>query len=110
MYCIGPLHIGASKQKTFFKNSMMSSALFFFFQAEDGIRDLTVTGVQTCALPICRNGARDFRRRPQQVVDEGIHRSFHRAPGTGAPLARHAVTGLAVLADDLPGADRKSVV
>src|SRR3989475_10902748 len=28
-------------------------AVFFFFQAEDGIRDLTVTGVQTCALPIC---------------------------------------------------------
>src|SRR2546430_17718107 len=28
---------------------------FFFFQAEDGIRDLTVTGVQTCALPICLN-------------------------------------------------------
>src|SRR5216683_6638067 len=26
---------------------------FFFFQAEDGIRDLIVTGVQTCALPIC---------------------------------------------------------
>src|SRR5688572_31881921 len=28
---------------------------FFFFQAEDGIRDLTVTGVQTCALPILRD-------------------------------------------------------
>src|SRR5688572_31766505 len=28
---------------------------FFFFQAEDGIRDLTVTGVQTCALPISRS-------------------------------------------------------
>src|SRR5690606_41010099 len=27
--------------------------LFFFFQAEDGIRDFHVTGVQTCALPIC---------------------------------------------------------
>src|SRR3989440_8517287 len=26
--------------------------VFFFFQAEDGIRDLIVTGVQTCALPI----------------------------------------------------------
>src|SRR5207245_6085199 len=26
--------------------------VFFFFQAEDGIRDATVTGVQTCALPI----------------------------------------------------------
>src|SRR5688572_10356051 len=30
-----------------------SDYIFFFFQAEDGIRDLTVTGVQTCALPIC---------------------------------------------------------
>src|SRR2546427_11616142 len=28
---------------------------FFFFQAEDGIRDLTVTGVQTCALPISQH-------------------------------------------------------
>src|SRR5260370_39601358 len=27
--------------------------IFFFFQAEDGIRDSSVTGVQTCALPIC---------------------------------------------------------
>src|SRR5437868_9986423 len=29
---------------------------FFFFQAEDGIRDRNVTGVQTCALPICLRG------------------------------------------------------
>src|SRR2546426_7588862 len=28
-------------------------SFFFFFQAEDGIRDYKVTGVQTCALPIC---------------------------------------------------------
>src|SRR6266498_4650471 len=34
---------------------------FFFFQAEDGIRDADVTGVQTCALPISR---RRPRRRP----------------------------------------------
>src|SRR3712207_8076176 len=33
--------------------------MFFFFQAEDGIRDIGVTGVQTCALPIC---ARDRSR------------------------------------------------
>src|SRR5206468_8935767 len=33
---------------------------FFFFQAEDGIRDLIVTGVQTCALPISE---RPRRRR-----------------------------------------------
>src|SRR5207245_5666212 len=40
---------------------------FFFFQAEDGIRDATVTGVQTCALPICQAPqvpAADLRRRP----------------------------------------------
>src|SRR5205809_3278739 len=30
------------------------TALFFFFQAEDGIRDVAVTGVQTCALPILK--------------------------------------------------------
>src|SRR5947209_14698662 len=30
----------------------------FFFQAEDGIRDIGVTGVQTCALPICDGGKR----------------------------------------------------
>src|SRR2546422_9376745 len=30
--------------------------VFFFFQAEDGIRDVAVTGVQTCALPISRIG------------------------------------------------------
>src|SRR2546430_7336799 len=34
----------------------------FFFQAEDGIRDLTVTGVQTCALPISARGARRLKR------------------------------------------------
>src|SRR3712207_7402100 len=32
---------------------MILFLFFFFFQAEDGIRDIGVTGVQTCALPIC---------------------------------------------------------
>src|SRR3712207_6952670 len=36
--------------------------LFFFFQAEDGIRDIGVTGVQTCALPI--SGAVNAGRGP----------------------------------------------
>src|SRR5476651_1103035 len=35
-----------------FWSSVPRSRLFFFFQAEDGIRDIGVTGVQTCALPI----------------------------------------------------------
>src|SRR2546430_3696465 len=34
------------------KREILVGVSFFFFQAEDGIRDLTVTGVQTCALPI----------------------------------------------------------
>src|SRR5262249_59193389 len=45
---------------------MLSAAplmLFFFFQAEDGIRDWSVTGVQTCALPILS----DDERRPRLV-------------------------------------------
>src|SRR5256886_6456143 len=41
--------------------SSVRCIFFFFFQAEDGIRDLTVTGVQTCALPISERGARSRR-------------------------------------------------
>src|SRR5258708_9979426 len=47
-------------------------ALFFFFQAEDGIRDDLVTGVQTCALPICiatvgEVGAQEHRFRAGKI-------------------------------------------
>src|SRR2546427_8570150 len=49
---------------------------FFFFQAEDGIRDLTVTGVQTCALPISSPGRRgkqyDARRETRDERREMI--------------------------------------
>src|SRR5256886_6475767 len=38
-------------------------SFFFFFQAEDGIRDLTVTGVQTCALPISSSSVAAVCRR-----------------------------------------------
>src|SRR3712207_1253710 len=36
---------------------LLGDVLLFFFQAEDGIRDIGVTGVQTCALPIFMEGA-----------------------------------------------------
>src|SRR5207249_5576418 len=45
---------------------------FFFFQAEDGIRDRNVTGVQTCALPICqrvRTFVRDIREAGRNTMD-----------------------------------------
>src|SRR3712207_7049725 len=40
---------------------MPTPASLFCFQAEDGIRDIGVTGVQTCALPICGVHAEDLR-------------------------------------------------
>src|SRR5687767_15400901 len=43
--------------------SFLICFFFFFFQAEDGIRDKLVTGVQTCALPICAR-ARDNYGEP----------------------------------------------
>src|SRR5205085_8287319 len=50
-----------------------SAASPFFFQAEDGIRDLTVTGVQTCALPIycLLDGRRGRWRRPADDDAQG---------------------------------------
>src|SRR5207244_8890073 len=45
-----------------------SRTCFFFFQAEDGIRDDLVTGVQTCALPIYDGGKGNFWREPEDQV------------------------------------------
>src|SRR2546422_8528571 len=70
---------------------------FFFFQAEDGIRDVAVTGVQTCALPICAGGrhhrglrrqAGGRHRRSAPVADGGHdwghhHRHGHSGGGEG---------------------------
>src|SRR5256886_5715512 len=52
--CWYPLSLGGRSvlQCTRRGASISLKRSFFFFQAEDGIRDLTVTGVQTCALPI----------------------------------------------------------
>src|SRR5687768_18338997 len=48
------LFIYARKSKPYLYISHLF--FFFFFQAEDGIRDVAVTGVQTCALPISTGG------------------------------------------------------
>src|SRR2546428_499650 len=50
----------------------MTMVLFFFFQAEDGIRDLIVTGVQTCALPIYRGL---LARAPRQAHGGAMRRA-----------------------------------
>src|SRR3712207_9012210 len=49
---------------------MTDSGLVFFFQAEDGIRDIGVTGVQTCALPIFdRESAYEVLSRKEELLD-----------------------------------------
>src|SRR3712207_7729362 len=45
----------------------------FFFQAEDGIRDIGVTGVQTCALPILKNGGLGLEIYGRPLPVEIIH-------------------------------------
>src|SRR5205807_3867728 len=55
------------------RHSWFSCKLFFFFQAEDGIRDYKVTGVQTCALPISTVAAKVTGRVEQIYAEEGLH-------------------------------------
>src|SRR6266853_352126 len=69
---------------------------FFFFQAEDGIRDLTVTGVQTCALPILR-----FDTKDGKVLSGGLEslarpevRKIAIANPEHAPYGRAAVAAM----------------
>src|SRR2546427_5122300 len=68
--------------------SDMDGIFFFFFQAEDGIRDLTVTGVQTCALPISLACP---VRSPGEVIGNGATKPSYGAReswnGTSAGVA-----------------------
>src|SRR5690606_39521555 len=60
---------------------------FFFFQAEDGIRDFHVTGVQTCALPIYSSDS-VCNERKTRVVKQGFLNSRYEAePQVSADLS-----------------------
>src|SRR5256885_3224143 len=54
---------------------------FFFFQAEDGIRDYKVTGVQTCALPILNGFASEVSRVAREVGSDGKLGGQAQVPG-----------------------------
>src|SRR2546430_13964623 len=60
--------------------------VIIFFQAEDGIRDLTVTGVQTCALPIYLFVLVGGQRRHQLAVDVALHRACELRPSMAARI------------------------
>src|SRR5690606_40680347 len=83
---------------------------FFFFQAEDGIRDFHVTGVQTCALPIyvrLLDGTGEFTA--EVVSSEAGQFRFFAAPGTWTVRAlSRAGTGQAELKAEGPGIHRRS--
>src|SRR6266550_7308841 len=66
-----------------------SYLIFFFFQAEDGIRDVAVTGVQTCALPICTLAVGD----PRGVLSLGAGRRHNQR--TRDWRIGHLITALA---------------
>src|SRR5947208_13124984 len=73
--------------------SISSDSVFFFFQAEDGIRDDLVTGVQTCALPILglrslcpRAGAPS--RAPARTGRPGPGEGWRSPRGRARPRAR----------------------
>src|SRR5437773_4075922 len=61
---------------------------YFFFQAEDGIRDRDVTGVQTCALPI----GHDVSARDWQLKNEGKQWMVGKTFDTFAPIGPVIVT------------------
>src|SRR5688572_32084258 len=70
-------------------------SVFFFFQAEDGIRDLTVTGVQTCALPISLSKSMALDMAKYKVTSNCI-----------SPFAWSRMIG--TIPADTPEQDRKS--
>src|SRR5437870_11392493 len=98
---------------------------FFFFQAEDGIRDGHVTGVQTCALPIYAVGlggvpdawsriavARGFARTLQDAAHP-LRRFARRIRGRRLDVLQAGLVAVAAQPDrngDLSARDRKSVV
>src|SRR5205085_3629622 len=69
---------------------------FFFFQAEDGIRDLTVTGVQTCALPILAPPGQGPRRPPAAGTAPSPPSREPPGPARGPPGPRAAPPGAAL--------------
>src|SRR3989440_7956363 len=78
------------------------STFFFFFQAEDGIRDLIVTGVQTCALPIShlrldRERPRRHAAAPRAPRGRIVHQRPGRRPARRAGVHRMTAGRVAVI-------------
>src|SRR5256885_12724559 len=88
--CLGVQTFEGSVLEGGFEGGIASSGVyvFFFFQAEDGIRDYKVTGVQTCALPIFAQGVRAPLGGAADLVERAAE-----AAGAAAAAAGNAVSG-----------------
>src|SRR6266853_2270529 len=92
----------------------MNNYFFFFFQAEDGIRDLTVTGVQTCALPILmpaiiRTSDKPYRWKIGVApldkianVEKMLPRNYITADGFGITAKARAYLAPLIRGEDFP--------
>src|SRR5256885_5146304 len=71
------LYVGRYSDFVMNDSSRVFQSLCFFFQAEDGIRDYKVTGVQTCALPIYTD---TVKSQQDKVIKQKIHQSYENIP------------------------------
>src|SRR5207248_11682983 len=68
---------------------LLAAVNFFFFQAEDGIRDRTVTGVKTCALPIFASADKGVEENRRAALRFGeVFLSMRRVPKPVVALVR----------------------
>src|SRR2546429_5150842 len=101
MSCGGALYVRGAAQRV--------CCVFFFFQAEDGIRDVAVTGVQTCALPISLIICSLTTFAMAAAMAKVVRVQIIKASVAGYPLARPDVAN-SYSRSNLRRRDRKSVV
>src|SRR3712207_1151208 len=89
----------------------ISISLFFFFQAEDGIRDIGVTGVQTCALPIFSviSLHADVAREAIGRDDEQARQAFAHIRSASAATMRELRATVKLLRNPASTLDRSSI-
>src|SRR5256885_4718657 len=88
---------------------VLNAYFFFFFQAEDGIRDYKVTGVQTCALPISRTRLRDAGERDPDVQREPHRHHEDDCRVLAAGHGTHQRQRLAAASLDAPRSEERRV-
>src|SRR5207245_6120461 len=107
LYCVDVLSISVAPCLAYL------GRYFFFFQAEDGIRDATVTGVQTCALPISEaiQAAHALRRiRSHPILVDELVEPGDRGLSPADPRLRLLFLLRTHVLLESQHADRKSVV